>query len=105
MEQDTHNPPVEVEFVDSPDGVLFTYANHAEVGHTATDIRILFSEILGIISERLTFQRRVHVTLPWLQAKLLARLLTSVVEAYERANGPIQMPKPFDMPASPTVKE
>jgi len=103
MEQDAQKQP-EVEFQDSPNGVLFTYANHAEVGRTATDIRILFCEILGVVADKVMFQRRVQVTLPWLQAKLLARLLTSLVESYEKENGPIKAPKPFEMPKSPTLE-
>jgi len=75
------------------EGIQMTYANHVEVGRTAFDLRILFGEVLGAKDGVMVVEQRMHVTLPWLQAKLLARLLTQVVENFEAANGPITLPK------------
>jgi len=57
---------------------------------------MLFGEILGVKVEAgrttVTVQERVHVTISWLQAKLLAGLLTQVIQSFEEANGPINLP-------------
>ena len=85
----------QIKRVQPKDGTTFTYANHIEVGNTALDVRILFGEILGVSRENnqtmLTIQERVQVTIGWIQAKLLSRLLTELVSRYEQSNGPIKL--------------
>jgi len=97
MPEEKKSTSIEVKRVEPQEGIFFAYANQIEVGHTAFDLRIAFGELLGIVDGKLTLEQRVQVTLPWLQAKLLARLLTKVVAKFEEVNGPIKLPKMVDL--------
>src|SRR5688500_7420574 len=90
-------------------GKLFTYANNVEVGQTGFDVRLAFGELSKATEEEIEVEQRVQVTISWLQAKLLARLLTRVVEHYENTNGPLKLPVPAEVkeksPIPPSEKK
>lgn len=82
-----------IEPIAPPEGVYGLYSNHAGVGAGASDVRIFFGELADATPEKVRVFQRAVVTMSWLQAKVLARLIQDYVDAYEKLNGPIQPPK------------
>jgi len=83
-----------IEFVvpDPDSGLFTTYANHVQLGFTLFDVRLLFGEIVGLEANKITVEQRAHVTLSWLQAKLLLVILHKALADHESRNGEIKLP-------------
>jgi hypothetical protein len=100
MSEQTGTPPEvgperQVEFVEPEDGVFRTYANHHRVGWTGYDMRILFGELVDVQPDKYVIEETAHVTMSWVQAKLLLDNLQRLIADYEAKNGPLQ---PADVP-------
>lgn len=91
MPETPHQPKIEA--VTSPDGVISVYSNHVGLSGNASDIRIMFGELMDVTPERVRVMQRVHVMVSWLQAKAIAQLLQDYVDSYEKLNGPLMPPK------------
>jgi len=81
---------VKMEYVQDPNGILHTYANHFAIGQTVFDLRVIFGELSDVNQERIQVTQHVQVTMTWLEAKALAESLFAYVKAYEQAYGPIK---------------
>jgi hypothetical protein len=82
-----------VEAVMSPDGVFSLYSNHVGLSGNASDVRIMFGELLDVSPGKVKVLQRAHVLVSWLQVKAIARLLQDYVDSYENLNGPIMPPR------------
>ncbi len=93
----------EFHWVKTPAGAIEVYSNFTHTSWTLYDIRIQFGHLLPLVDDpngTFVAEERAGVTLAWAQAKNLARVLDSLVKAYEAANGEI---KPINLPNTPTV--
>jgi hypothetical protein len=84
---------LKVEAVVPPEGVLSLYSNHVGLAGNASDVRIMFGEVLDATAEKVRVVQRAHILVSWLQVKAIARLLQDYVDSYENLNGPIMPPK------------
>lgn len=97
-------PQPKIEAVTSPDGVFSVYSNHVGLSGSASDVRMMFGELLDVAPDKVRVLQRVHVMVSWLQAKAIARLLQDYVDSYEKLNGPLMPPKLEPVTASDPFK-
>ncbi len=81
-----------VEFVVPEDGLFVTYANNIGYGFTATDMRLIFGEVVDVSKGTATVEQRAHVTIAWMQAKVLHKMLGLLVAQHEQRLGEIKVP-------------
>jgi len=82
---------VSVQTCKSPEYRAF-YSNYAQVGFTAFDIGVTFSEVIEASGESILAEQRGRVSMAPLQAKALLRLLTKIIGQYEEKYGAIPVP-------------
>ena len=96
------NTPIE----QPEEGIFMDYANVVNLDWTLYDLRIRFGELMQVLDDDAPSWGNQHgvvlekaaIRIPWHQAKVLAGLLTRVVESYERVNGEL---KPIQLPPAP----
>ena len=78
------------------------YSNFLHASWSLHDVRLLFGHLKPEYgnSDRFVVEERGAVSLAWAQAKLLATVLTRIVDKYEEANGEI---KPIILPDKPEL--
>lgn len=86
------------------------YANNVYFESSAWDLKLLFGQLdqSGQLTQSETkIKTIVHtaITVPWAQAKLMLYWLKGHLEAYEAANGKIQMPASIIPPEFPPLTE
>ena len=87
-----------IHWIKSPQGVTDVYANMIHVTWTLDDMRIRLGQLvdspktpdpgddfIGVAQER------AAITLSWRVAKMLRDQMTKILEAHEKANGPIKV--------------
>jgi hypothetical protein len=92
-ESDNIDEPSKIfEWEPSPNGNPEIYANFTHISWSLVDVRIQFGQLIpdAPTSKRFVSQERGAVTIAWQRAKLLAKTLTNLVEAYEEVNGDIK---------------
>lgn len=91
-QQHPQQPELEYVLPDPESGIVTTYANNVQLGLTAYDLRILFGELVDANSKKIIIEQRVHVTLSYLQAKLLMLMLAQALQQHESAMGEVKIP-------------
>jgi hypothetical protein len=86
-------PTPKVEAVIPPEGIFNVYTNHIGIAAGPNDVRVFLGELGAATPEKVQVAQRVAVVMSWIQAKATAALLQDYVNAYERLNGPIKLPK------------
>ena len=86
------------EIIEPKHGVYHFYANRVDALWTPHDVKIKFFELMRITkipdSPRLNvYEERAGATLAWTEAKILALMLTGLIEDYEKLNGEIKIGK------------
>jgi len=94
-------PPPEnpvLPWIKSPNGIFETYANVIHVTWTQDDVRVRFAQVVNAPEApnpgptfRGTNEERAAITFPWRYAKLLRDQLTTIIDSYEKTNGPINL--------------
>lgn len=86
------------DWVESPDGVLDIYANTAHLTWSLDDVRVRFAQLINSPSTPnpggefiAVAEERVAVTFSWRNAVVFRNALSTVIEAYEKTNGPIKV--------------
>lgn len=98
-EQSQQQPPQpEVEFVvpDPEDELFTTYANNVRLGYTHFDIRMLFGEVVDTTLTKVVVEERAHITISYLQAKLLVIMLGQAIALHESLFGEVKVPSGAD---------
>jgi len=87
-------PQAEVEFVfpDPEDQLFTTYANNIQLGWTHSDVRMVFGEVVDSTPKKVTVEQRAHITISYLQAKVLMLMLAQAIAQYETVFGEVKMP-------------
>jgi hypothetical protein len=99
MSDNRISPPAPVlKWYKSPEGICEVYANAAHVTWTQDDVRIRLGQLVDDPETpnpgpefRGANEERAAITFPWRHAKLLRDQLTTVIDAFEKANGPIKI--------------
>ena len=85
-------------WIQSPNGVSEVYANAMHLTWTQDDVRIRLGQVVGDPKTpnpgkdfRGANEERAAITLPWRRAKALRNQLTTIIDNYEKANGPINL--------------
>src|ERR1700735_2810054 len=81
-----------IEYVEPEDGLFVTYANNIVYGFTPTDVRLIFGEVVDFNKGAATVEQRAHVTIAWMQAKVLREVLAALVAQHEKVFGEIRVP-------------
>ena len=82
-------------------GVTMVYANNVAIGATVFDLRIVLGQIMEVNPEELVVYQNTMVVMSWLQAKILAEVLQSSIDQFEKRNGAITMPAISQIAISP----
>jgi hypothetical protein len=93
MRKPTSTAPPSIELLEPEDGLFMAYANHLQIGFTASDVRIIFGELIDFSKSKATVEQRAQITLAWLQAKVLRHMLDETIAGYEKINGEIKVPQ------------
>lgn len=86
-------------WVKSPDGVCEVYGNIMHITWSLDDVRIRIGQLVdspetpyvGTGEFRSVAQERAAITLTWRTAQILRDQLTTLLESFEKANGPIKL--------------
>jgi hypothetical protein len=92
----TPKPQRKIEYRPPTDGLPHVYTNNVQIASTGYDIRIIFGEVGDVTDDKVIVEQRVQVAMSWIQAKSVADFLRVNIEAYEKLNGPITLPKNLD---------
>jgi hypothetical protein len=98
----TEQPQLQ-EWVTPEDGVHEVYADWYHVNWLPLNVRIRFAQIIAdprtspAKGSSWVLEERVALTMPWLAVKTLAEMLTKIVNAYEKENGEMLVPKIPDL--------
>lgn len=95
-----------IEFVvpDPEGGIFTTYANNVQLGFTMFDLRMIFGEIVDVQPNKILVEQRAHITISYLQAKLLLALMSQAIAKHEAQFGEIKLPPgTLDMTFTETV--
>jgi hypothetical protein len=76
------------------------YANNVLFESSIWDLKMLFGQ-LSLSNGRQRIELHTAVTIPWLQAKLMAYYLQSNLTFYEGEHGPIKIPQGMTPPPLP----
>jgi hypothetical protein len=91
--------PQSAEWVTPEGGVFDTYADWYHVNWLPLNVRIRFAQIIADPRtspnkvSSWVLEERAALTLPWLAVKTLSQMLTNLVNAYEKENGELIIPK------------
>ena len=96
--------------IEPEDGIFEAFANLVDGDWTLTDVTLRFMQLVHIPKEEeattqnrdLVVLERANITLPWWSAKVLANMLSSLIDSYEAVNGelkkPALAPRPHERP-------
>jgi len=101
MEPNTGRVDPAVPLLEFEGGAFESYSNLIDADWSLTDVTIRFMQITfapredGPTSDNreIAHLEKANITIPWIQAKLLAGLLTKLVASYEATNGELKQPK------------
>jgi hypothetical protein len=93
-EQPVALPQVKIEYVvpDPEVGLFTTYANDVRLTYTIFDVRMVFGEIVDVMSDKIVVEQRAQVTVSYLQAKLLLNTLNQAIAQHETTFGELKLP-------------
>jgi len=96
-ESDATNDQVP-EWVIPEDGICDEYSDWTHVNWLPLKVRIRFAQIKADprkspLDAAWVVEERTAITMPWQAAKTLGEVLTKIVAAYEKTNGPIVVPE------------
>jgi hypothetical protein len=94
-------PQKRIEYRDPVGGLFHVYSNNVQMASTSFDVRVMFGEVSEVSDEKVIVEHRVQVAMTWLEAKILADFLRTNIEAYEKLNGPMTLPKNLDKIIAP----
>jgi hypothetical protein len=85
-------------WITSEDGVYEAYADWYHINWMPLTVRIRFAQVISDPAKspgegRWLLEERVALTMPYATAKAMAEFLTSIVQAYEKENGEVIVPK------------
>jgi hypothetical protein len=92
-EEESPKPPRQIEYRPPAGGLPRVYANNLQMATTGFDVRLIFGEVVDLLTDKAIVEQNVQVTMAWAEAKILADFLLANVTAYEALNGPIQLLK------------
>jgi hypothetical protein len=102
MENEVTTKPQKVlEYRAPAGGTVHVYCNNIQMATTSFDLRLMLGEIADSTEEKIIVEQRVQVAMTWIEAKILADFLRANIEAYERLNGPMTMPKNIEKIIAP----
>lgn len=83
-----------IKYVIPEDGLYECYANNFLFTWTIFDLRMRFGRLVNV-EENGTFvvEQDVSVHMSWTEAKQFADVLQNLLQAFEKANGPIKPPQ------------
>jgi queuine/archaeosine tRNA-ribosyltransferase len=87
MTEEQKSQKAPIEFTEPKDGAPYIYANYVMVSPTQYDIRMTFGEVTDVNTSRVVIQKRVNVTVSWLEAKVLQKILTAQLQKYQETHG------------------
>src|SRR5580698_5930291 len=94
MENETTvKPQKPIEYRPPTGGLFHVYCNNIQMAGTNFDVRLILGEVAEVLPDKVIVEQRVQVAMTWIEAKILADFLRANIEAYERLNGPMTMPK------------
>jgi hypothetical protein len=92
QEQETLRPKLEYVVPDPESDLFTTYANNVQLGSTVYDMRMIFGELVEATTDKFVIEQRAHITVSWLQAKILSEMIARLVAVYESQHGEIKIP-------------
>jgi hypothetical protein len=100
-------PPLPLE--EPASGIFEAYSNAVDADWTLTDVTLRFLQLVHAPKEdgattsnrELIVLERANITMPWLQAKVLAATLGNLIQSYESVNGELKMPTLAPSPQPP----
>jgi Protein of unknown function (DUF3467) len=92
----TPKPQRKIEFQPPVGGLFHVYSNNVQMASTGFDVRVIFGEIIEVSDEKVIVEQRVQVAMTWIEAKIVADFMRANIEAYEKLNGPLTLPKNVD---------
>jgi len=97
----TAKPQKKIEYRPPVGGLFHVYSNNIQMASTSFDVRLLFGEVSEVLDDKVIVEQRVQVAMTWIEAKILADFLRVNVEAYEKLNGPMTLPKNLEKVIAP----
>jgi hypothetical protein len=85
-------------YTQPPGGLPSVYANNCALSPSPFDLRFYFGEMAGGTEDASVIAQKVEVIVTWVEAKIIAAFLQKSVEAFEKKNGPINLPLMPDPP-------
>jgi hypothetical protein len=98
MPDKNQQPDLKLERYESRHGLYSTHVNNFDALWTAHDVRLIFGEVVQVLTDvateqkTLSVEQRVAVTMAWSETKLLAAMLNDIIQRFERMNGEIKIP-------------
>ena len=90
-------------------GIFETYANVIDADWSLTDVTLRFMQIVYVPKDdgattknrELIILEKANITIPWWSAKVMAGMLTNLVQSYEAVNGELKQPGLPPGPSAP----
>jgi hypothetical protein len=98
MKQENATPSTQAESVEALE-LDSVYANNTAFESSVWDLKIVFGQ-LELHTGKPGIEWHTEVTIPWLQAKILAYYLRVNITLHELQNGPVKVPSPV-LPPKP----
>ena len=86
-------PQRKVEYRPPAGGLFHVYSNNVQMASTGFDVKVIFGEVAEVTDDKVIVEQRVQVAMTWVEAKIVADFLRVNIEAYEKLNGPMALPK------------
>jgi hypothetical protein len=99
--ESTAKPQKTIEFRAPVGGIVHVYCNNIQMASTSFDLRLMLGEIAESTEEKIIVEQRVQVAMTWIEAKILADFLRVNIEAFEKLNGPMKLPKNIEKIVAP----